>query len=162
MPIFATAGAKFYIGPAMAPVYGSALTASNFSAVDEEDWVQVEPLETIGTFGDSAEEVSWTSIGDARTHKLKGARDAGSLELVAGLDYANAGQIAMLAAEATPHSYAMKVVFNDAPPSGTPSTRRFLGIVMSASEELSEANSVAKVHFNISINSNVVRTAASA
>ena len=80
-------------------------------------------MESLGTFGDTAEEINFTSIGEERVRKVKGARNSGTLELVMGIDYADAGQIALLAAEKEIHSYAFKVVFNDAPEGGTPSER---------------------------------------
>lgn len=154
MAIFATAGSAFYIGGTLEPDYASSMSQSDFAG---ETWTQVEPLETIGSFGDTAEEVTTTLISDARVRRLKGARDAGVLELVAGLDYSDAGQLAMLDAEGMPHNYAFKVTFNDAPAGGTPSERMFVGMVMSASEQLDGANNVMKVNFRIAINSNVVR-----
>lgn len=157
MAIFATAGAKFYIGGALDPDFGEPMVAADFTG---QTWVQVEPLESIGSLGDSAEVVEFDAIGDGRKYKLKGVRDAGSLEIVAGLDYGNAGQVAMLAAEASSNNYAFKVTFNDAPAGGTPSERMFVGLVMSAAEALDQANSVMKVTFAIGVNSNVVRVAA--
>lgn len=159
MPIFATAGSKFYIGGPLSPTFGAPLTTTSFTG---QTWTQVEPLETIGSLGDSANEVTFTAIGDQRVQKLKGARDAGTLEIVAGIDYANAGQTALLAAEASPNNFAFRIVFNDAPQGGTPSERRFCGMVMSASEQLDGADNVMKVTFRVGINSNIVRIAASA
>ena len=69
-------------------------------------------------------------------------------------------QIALLAAEKTIHDYAFRVVFNDAPAGGTPSERLFIGKVMSASEQLDQANNAMKLNASIAINSNVVRVAA--
>lgn len=161
MPVFATAGATVAIGPAMAASYGAPMVLSTFTAVDADDWKKISPLESLGSFGDSAEEVSFVAVDiDSRVRKIKGARDAGTMELVAGLNYADPGQLAMLAAEATPNSYAFRVTFNDAPVGGTPSERFFVGIVMSASEQLDGANSVMKVNFKVAIQSNVVRKAA--
>lgn len=157
MPIFTTAGSKVYIGGVLAPNFGAPLTTATFTG---QTWVEVRPLENIGSFGDTANEVTFNAISDARVRKMKGSRDAGVLELVAGIDYADAGQTAMLAAEASPNSFAFKIVFNDAPPSGTPSERYFVGLVMSAAEQLDGADNVMKVNYRVAVNSNVVRVAA--
>lgn len=157
MPIFATAGAKFYIGGPLEANFSAPLNAASFAG---QTWVEVNPLENIGSFGDTANEVAFTAIGDSRTRKLKGARDAGTLELSAAIDYADAGQVAMLAAEASPNSFAFRVVFNDAPVGGTPSERLFVGLVMSAAEQLDGADNIMKVSFRVAVNSNVVRVAA--
>ena len=82
--------------------------------------------------------------------------------LFLGAPVANAGQTALLAAEASPNNFAFRIVFNDAPQGGTPSERRFCGMVMSASEQLDGADNVMKVTFRVGINSNIVRIAASA
>lgn len=157
MAIFTTAGAKVYIGGVLAPNFGSPVTTTTFTA---QTWAAIEPLENIGSLGDTSNEVTFNAIADARIHKLKGSRDAGTLEMVAGIDYGNAGQIAVLAAEASPSSYAFRIVFNDAPPSGTPSERLFIGMVMSAAEQLDGADNVMKLNIRVGINSNIVRIAA--
>ncbi len=159
MAIFTTAGSKFYIGGPLDPNYSEALIESDFTG---QVWTEVAPLESIGSFGDTANEVTFTSIGEGRVNKLKGSRDAGVIELVAGLDYGDSGQTAMLAAEATPNSYACRVVFNDAPLGGSPSQRLFVGMVMSAAEQLDGADNVMKVNFRVAVNSNIVRIAAEA
>ncbi|GAA5664511.1 hypothetical protein Brsp07_03003 [Brucella sp. NBRC 14130] len=153
MSIFATAGAKLFIGTALAS------KATDFVAADftSQAWVQINNCENIGSFGDTAEEIKFNDIGKGRTQKLKGTRDAGSMAIVCGIDYADPGQIALLAAEKSIHDYAFKVEFNDAPEGGTPSQRMFVAKVMSAAEALDEANNVMKLNSSLGINSNIVR-----
>ncbi|MGB5903498.1 MAG: hypothetical protein WBH00_11630 [Xanthobacteraceae bacterium] len=155
MPIFATAGAKLYIGTALA-AKNSDFVEADFSAIT---WKEITPMETIGSLGDTASEITFEGIGNARTQKLKGTRNAGNMECVAGIDYADEGQIAVLAAEKTPYDYAFKLVFNDAPSGvgATPSERKFVAKVMSAAEALDAANNVMKMNFTLAINSNIVR-----
>ena len=156
MPIFATAGAKLYIGTALAAKNGDFVEA-DFTSVT---WTQINPMESIGSLGDTASEITFDGISNARTQKLKGVRNAGNMECVAGIDYADDGQIAVLAAEKTPYDYAFKLAFNDAPPGvgSTPSERKFIAKVMSAAEQLDTASSVMKFNFTLGINSNIVRT----
>ncbi|SFP62769.1 phage tail tube protein [Tranquillimonas alkanivorans] len=155
--IFATNGAKLYISdsaqntePADATTYG-ALT-----------WTEIKEVESLGSFGDTAEEITFTSISDARTRKVKGARNAGTLEVVMGQDYSDAGQAALIAAEKEIHDYAFKVVFNDAPDGGTPSERYFIAKVGSASEALDTANSVMKLNVSLLVDSKITRVDAAA
>ncbi len=153
MGLYATAGSKLFIGTVLAS------KATDFVAADftSQAWVQINNCENIGSFGDNAEEIKFNDIGMARIRKLKGTRDAGTMNVVCGIDYADPGQIALLAAEKSIHDYAFKVEFNDAPEGGTPSQRMFIAKVMSAAEALDEANNVMKLNSSLGINSNIVR-----
>lgn len=133
------------------------LSVSDFSG---ETWVQIKELETIGAFGDQSEAITFATIERAREQTIKGTRNAGTMELVAGIDYADAGQLALIAAEKQNGNYAFKIEFNDAPSGGTPSERYFAGVVMSAGEALDNANNVMKLNSSVAINSNIVRVAA--
>lgn len=156
MAFFVTAGSKIYIGG----VHPLASTDLNLASFALETWTQIKGVETISTFGASASAVEFTNIEDARKLTGKGARDSGSIDLDVGLDYADAGQLALVAAEATKDNFAFKIEFNDAPAAGTPSARYFVGPVMSATENLDSVNAVMKLNASIVINSNVVRVAA--
>jgi hypothetical protein len=82
------------------------------------------------------------------------------MEIVCGIDPNDPGQQAVIAAEKEIHDYAFKLVFNDAPPGGTPSERYFIAKVMSQSEQYDQATSVMKLNISLGVNSNVVRVAA--
>ncbi|TGU44633.1 hypothetical protein EN788_22210 [Mesorhizobium sp. M2D.F.Ca.ET.145.01.1.1] len=113
MAIFATAGAKFYLGTTLAvdfTTYSSAL--ANFAA---DTYVEVKPMETIGDFGDTSTDVKFLGIGDSRARHLKGSSDAGVQQLIAGFDATDLGQIAVKAAKASPQDFNAKILFNDAP-----------------------------------------------
>lgn len=156
--IFATAGAKLYIGQSLAA------KTTNFVLGDfaAQSWIQVGWMENIGAFGDEAASVTFDAIEQQRTQKLKGTRNAGDMTVVCGIDYEDQGQITLRAAEATSNNYAFKVQFNDAPTGGDPSERYFIGLVMSARETLDTANNVMKLNATIGINSNIVRVSAAA
>jgi hypothetical protein len=154
--IFATAGAKIYIGNAK-DAQSDDFDASDFAG---ESWVEIPWAENIGAFGDAAASITFDAIGEGRTQKLKGNRNAGDMQLVFGIDTSAAGQTALRAAEATKDDYAFKVEFNDAPAGGgTPSIRYFIGKVMTATEVLDTANNVVKLNATVGINSNIVRVA---
>ncbi len=156
MGLYTTAGSKLYIGGVL-DEQSADFVAGDFSG---ETWVEVTSVENLGTFGDTSQSISISIIGEARDKMFKGTRNAGNMEVVAGIDYADAGQIAVIAAEKTPYNYAFKVEFNDAPSGGTPSSRLFIAKVMSASEALDGANNVMKMNSTLAINSNIVRVAA--
>lgn len=157
MPIFTTSGSKVFIG-GVKNAQSTDFIASDFTS---ESWVEITSLESIGKFGDTSVETTFDDIGAARTKKLKGNRNAGNLEMVVGIDYSDAGQLALLAAEKTPYDYAFKVEFNDKPSGSSPtnSTRLFVGKVMMAEEVLDTANNVMKLNGTLSVNSNIVRVA---
>lgn len=158
MPIFTTAGAKLFIGMVLQP------KTADFVALDfqPQTWIEIAPLEGLGTLGDAAEAVTFTSLSNSRRMKIKGARDAGTVEVVAGLDYSDPGQIALLAAEKSKHNFAFKIVLPDAPEGGTPSERLFIAMVMSATEAYEQADNVMKLNASLGVNSNVVRVNAAA
>lgn len=154
--LFATAGSKLYIGAALA-FAGTDLVAADFAA---QVWTQVKGKTDLGSAGDTSQLITSEHIDEARTRKLKGTRNAGSMSVVCDLDYSDAGQLAVIAAEKTKESYAIRLVFNDAPSGGTPSERLFVAFVMSAAETYSQANSVQQLNATLEIDSNIVRVAA--
>lgn len=156
MTIYASAGAKLYIGTTKEQKSGDFVLA-DFSAANAATWKQVKEIEALGSVGDTSEAIAFTAIDDARTRKLKGPRDAGTMEIVCGIDAEDEGQQAIIAAEKTIFDYEFRLVLNDAPPGGTPSERLFIAKVMSQSEQYDQANSVMKLNISLGVNSNVVR-----
>ncbi|MFK5173523.1 hypothetical protein ACI3QN_13500, partial [Propionibacterium freudenreichii] len=76
-------------------------------------------------------------LGDGRSKKFKGQRNAGTMSVVCGLDDADAGQILLRAAEKdnTTGDFHFKVVFDNKITSGGVNASRFFsGKVMSARE----------------------------
>lgn len=161
MAFFSTAGSKVSIGTAL-PIKSADFVAADFTAIVYQ---AIGGLEAIGSVGDASEAITQELISEARIKTMKGTRNAGTMELVMAIDYADAGQLALIAAEKTTYDYAFKIEFNDKPSSGAApknSTRQFIGKVMSAVEALDTANNVMKMTVSIAVNSNIVRTDASA
>ena len=157
MPIFAAAGSRFFIGDAAIDDKDTDFELADFATVT---WVEVSPIETIGTVGQEASEITFDSLNRKRTTVMKGTRRAPNLEVTAGLDYNNTGQAKLLEAEGSDRNYPIRVVFNDAPATGlapTPSERMMIGLVMSVGEQVDDANSVMRLSCTIGVNSNVVR-----
>lgn len=112
MTIFATAGSHFLIGGALAQ------RATDFVAADfaSQTWTEIHGLEGLGSLGDTSEVITFDGIEGNRRVKMKGTRDAGTMEVVCAIDAADAGQTAVIAAERTPHDFAFRLILNDAPP----------------------------------------------
>ena len=155
MTIYATNGAKLFVGGPLA-AKGSDFVIADFSS-QTALWKEVGETEGLGTVGDTAAEISFDSISAGRTRRLKGTRNAGTMEVVCGIDYEDEGQQALIAAEKTIHDYAFKLELNDAPVGGTPSERYFVAKVASVAEALDTANSVMKLNTSLWVNSNVVK-----
>jgi hypothetical protein len=151
MTVNTASGAKLFIGgttPAATLVAFAALT-----------WVEVGEIEDLGELGDESESVEFVALSDARKRKLKGPRDAGSMQVQCGDDPLNAGQIAMVAAEASPLAYNFKVVLNDAiTVGGVGSNQYFRGKVFSKRRNVGQANNVVKRTFNIGVDTVVLET----
>lgn len=152
MPVFATNGATIAI-------CATAQTSepANAAAYQALTWINIGEVESLGSFGDTSAEVEFIAIDQGRAKRLKGSRNAGALELVCGIDYADAGQSALLDAEASINDFAFRVLFNDAPEGGTPSERYFLAKVGSASEQLDSADSVMKLNAALWLNTAITR-----
>lgn len=153
MTIYATNGAKLHIGGVLNQ------KATDFEVADfsAQVWAEIGETENLGTVGDEAAEITFDSISANRTRRLKGTRNAGTMELVCGIDPEDAGQIALVAAEKTIHDYAFRITFNDAPTGGSPSVRYFIAKVATAAEALDAANNVMKLNATLWVNSNIVR-----
>ncbi|KQZ50732.1 hypothetical protein ASD54_11025 [Rhizobium sp. Root149] len=160
MTVFSTAGSKLFIGGSIDQKTGD-FVANDFTS---QVWTEITPIESLGTIGDSAQAITMSVIGNSRLLKAKGTKDAGDMQIVAGVDYADAGQIALLAAAKSQHNFAFKIQFNDAPEGAdsTPSSRMFIALVMSANEELAAADNFMKLNATLAINSNIVRVNAAA
>lgn len=153
MTISAASGSVFSLG--------TTALAANLTAFQADTYTDVGQIEDLGEFGDQAEEITFASLSDGRMQKLKGVRDAGTMTVVVGSDDADAGQTAMLAAEADTLDYNVRVTLNDKITSGgTPSVHYFHAKVMSRRTTVGTANNVVKRTFNVGINSAITSVAA--
>ena len=92
---------------------GTTVAAENLSQFLSDSYTLIGETEDLGEFGDEAEEVTFASLADGRLRKLKGVRNAGTMALIVGDDPADAGQSALIVAEASVLDYNFKVVLND-------------------------------------------------
>lgn len=164
MAINKTAGARFYIGPTLVPATVKAMddaaAKTYFEAIIEGDWTEVEEIESFGDLGDMSQPINFTAVKDGRVNKLKGPRDAGTMQIVVGVDELDAGQVALVAAEKTNFNYAFKIVYDDARTEAySPTTDYFGGLVMSRAKHIGGASDVTKRTFEVAVNTQIVTDA---
>lgn len=159
MALYPVAGCKFYISTDPFPEQSDDVTEADFAAVV---WIEVGKWTSMGPFGDSAQLITTDLIGEGRTKKMKGTKNAGSMANVFAIDNTDPGQIKMLEASETLNNYAFQVELNDADglTGSENSLRQFYGLVMSAQEAGGGANTVQTVNATVEINSNIVAIAA--
>jgi hypothetical protein len=156
--LFPTLGSKIFLGGILAAKQSDFVEADFAS----QTWVEIGWLENLGSIGDESADNTFDSINRERTFHTKGTRNAGTQDLVFGLDPSDAGQIALIAAEKTRFNYAIKVELNDTPQGvgATPSQRLYIAQVSLARTQLDTANNVTRLLSRLIINSNIVPVAA--
>ena len=110
--VYSVAGCKFYIGSAPVNLPDDDVEEADFSAVT---WVEVDNYETAGNAGDTAQTNDTNLINRRRTVTQKGSRKAPTRSDNFAFKRSDAGQLAMIAAEATDYNYPFRVDLNDAP-----------------------------------------------
>ncbi|MEY9719761.1 hypothetical protein ABIA22_002251 [Sinorhizobium fredii] len=111
--IYPVAGAKIYIGPAVTDVPDDVdMIESLFTSVS---WTQIKGWQTMGAIGDAAALITESIIDAGRDIKTKGTRNAGSMQNSFTIQPSDAGQLALIAAEASSSNFPFKMLFNDAP-----------------------------------------------
>ncbi|KQW79714.1 hypothetical protein [Brevundimonas sp. Root1279] len=135
-------GTTIAIGPSTASDDASTITALT-------PYVDIAKVETIPEFGPSAATITFTGL-DGKVIKRKGARDAGDIVVTFANVPGDAGQEAMIAAEASKLKYAFKITAADEPDEdGTPSTFYLIGLVNTNKVNVGQSNAVNKRSFSI-------------
>lgn len=158
--VSASSGTRVFIGPevSLSTFAGmdEAAAVANFEAIIEGDWTEINPVESLGEFGDQASQITFVSLKDGRVRKLKGPKDAGTLAIVCGYNGEDEGQLAAKAAEGSPSNFRFRVILNDEPTSEySPSSFYFAGQVMSRAVNVADANAATKRTFNVGISTPV-------
>lgn len=152
MDLKSGSGSKIYIGTT---------TAADTEALFEADtYALIGVVETRGEYGDEAQEITFTALEDGRVRKSKGARDSGSLAITCGRDPDDAGQTALIAAEATSDAYNFKIERDDqiTPTTGNPTTEYVRAFVLSAKRGEASSNAIETLTFNLSLDSAIITT----
>ena len=116
-------------------------------------WVEVDGWETCGAIGDTAAAITTSLINTSRDVKQKGTNNAGTWENGFANIPDDAGQLAMIAAQATKSNYAFKVEWSSG------EEWLLIGLVMSKGKAGGGANTVDMRNFTVEINSNIVEVA---
>lgn len=151
MAISVAAKSKIYIGTTKA--------TSVVSDYTTDTWTEVGQVEDIGEFGDKAEEIKFTALADSRVRKLKGARDAGTLEVTVARDSTDAGQDALRAASAADVGYNFKIVLNDKIATSG-SIFYFKALVNGSPIKLGDVNAVIRQVFSLAVSSDILEVEA--
>ena len=154
--IITASGTRFYIGVASTSTID---TVEEFEATS--GWTELGLIESLGEYGDQANEVTFAAIGDARVRRSKGARDAGMIAVTCAHDPLDTGQAAMEVAEATNNNYQFKVVLPDGPAGYSDTIQYFRGLVMSKRLNVGTNDNVVRVVYNVGINSEIFENPAS-
>lgn len=158
MALFPVAGCKFYISTNIFPEQSADVVAGDFTSVV---WIEVKKWTSMGAYGDSAQLITTDLIGEGRTKKQKGTKNAGSMANVFATDTTDAGQQKMLVAAQSYDNYAFKIEMNDKGALTNNSIREFYGLVMQAQQAGGGANTIQSLNATVEINSNIVAVAAS-
>jgi hypothetical protein len=152
MAVVTASGTQVFIGAAVQQI--EADTLIEFQAMS--NWTLNGEVESVGEFGDQANDVTFASLGDARVRHAKGARDAGTMALVCGHDPTDVGQIAVDAAEQTKSNFAWRVILPDAPTGTFQNTvYYFRGLVASRRKNIGSNDNIVRVNFNVLVNSEI-------
>lgn len=138
------------------PVQNAAMVAQ----FESDSYVEVGEVEDLGEFGDEAELVPFASLQDGRVRKYKGTRDAGTMPITTGHDPTDEGQAALVAAEASPLDFNIKIVLNNATTLGGDGEVNYMfGKISSKRKNVGTANNIVRKSFNAAINSPIVEIA---
>lgn len=153
MAIGTAAGTKFYIGPAIVP----GAEPANVAAYKALTYVEIGEVEDGGTFGDSASDVTFASLGDSRMRHLKGVFDAGAFDLVVGADAQDAGQTALGVALYDRRDFAVKVEYDDELTTGGTGTIEFFSAkVMGGARQVGSVDNVIRRTYSLGINTPIL------
>ena len=153
MAIKTASGTRMWIGPAIDP---DNATLASLKAISSAAWVEIKKVESFGDYGDENSSVSFSEVGRGRVEKAKGQADAGTMAVTVGVVQGDAGQAAMVDAQASKSNFAFRIETPDAPIDGEPNTIEYFGgLVMSKRKSVGTTDNVLKRTFNIGINSEI-------
>ena len=132
-------------------------SGATLSGGGSNGWLEVKQLESLGEFGDSASNVTFSDISKGRVTKKKGTKDAGNMSVIVGFDARDPGQIAMQAAEGTSFDYAFKLVAADQRlETDSPSIFYFNALVETSKNNFGTSNNVVKTTFTLAVNTAII------
>lgn len=148
------AGTLFAVGPVLSADLPKA-TADALTLLKGLTYATVGEVENLGDYGDERSDVTFTGLAAARVSHHKGAADAGTMTVPVALDNADAGQIAMVAAQKYNgrYNHPFKVTYPDG------SVDYFVGKVMSIKKTNIQNSDVLRRNYTVGINSEIFEVA---
>jgi hypothetical protein len=154
MAVNTSLGIRIYLGTTTA--------ATNQTEYEADSYTEIGEVENHGEFGDVFNPVTFSNLKDGRVRKFKGTRDAGTFDLVVGMDKGDTGQAALLTAmnDTDQDDYNVKIVFTDgdadASPVVTATTVYFSAKVMSYRHQGNSADGIPRVSISLAINTGLI------
>jgi hypothetical protein len=146
-------GSKMHIAPAQAT------TPADATAYAALTWTEITLLTNIPEYGDSASIQTIDVIGDGRTRKGKGSRNAGGGDLTVLPKPSDPGQIALEAAEATQSYYPIKVTIpNRLTGGGTDQIDYFMALIAGKRQGMGGNNDFVVKRYSLEVSSAIVTT----
>lgn len=155
MTIFTATGTKIYIAPSVA---AEPADATAYAALT---WTEITNILDAGEIGDNANIVTAATLADGRVQKAKGARDAGTANLMILPKSSDAGQTALIAAQGTSNMYPFKYALNDPlNDTGVGEIHYFCAIVTGKRLQIGKNDSVLQRTVPLAVTTKVVEVAA--
>lgn len=154
MSVYTSAESKIFIG-------GVATGSEDQSAYEAKTWVEIGEVSSIGAFGDSANEITFTALSDRRVRKFKGSFNAGNIVLELGIDEDDAGQDDLRTALASDFDYCFRIDRNDNNTASPTDVTKlyFNGKVMSFEDNIGTADDITTASATIGINTEILKVA---
>lgn len=147
--LFPVAGSKIFLGPEMEDQKDDFVRA-DFPAADSSDWEEIDGWQTMGSIGETHNQITGSLINRGRDYMLKGTASVSTMDNVFVVKDDDPGQIALRAAIKSKSNFAIRILF----PTGA--ERLFIALVMSGGEQGGEANTAATMNVQLARNSNIV------
>jgi len=120
-------------------------------------WTALGEVEDAGSVGDSAADITFESLADARVRHFAGPFDAGTERVICGYDGQDTGQLAMEAGQASRLLYAFKLELKDRPSLDYSNTVKYYGArILNAGVNVGNARNVVRHEFSLGINTAVI------
>lgn len=154
MAVTGTLGARLYTSATpLSNIDGAADAIGDFQGLTIA--TECGLIENFGELGRQFETVTFVSVGEGRTRKLKGPYNDGQMQLTLGLDLSDAGQAALksYADASNQNTYPFKITLVGADASYD--TIYFGAIVTAFRTQMGAANAVVKAMLTLEINTTI-------
>ncbi|MBB4265198.1 hypothetical protein [Roseospira visakhapatnamensis] len=146
------AGAKLFIGPAVADPDAQGLTDYTGAT-----WTAIGAIQDAGELGDSHQVSTYTELDKARVKRIATFKDGGEVAITVTFEPGDAGQVALIDALGADHAY--KIELDDAGAT-SPTTFYFVGMCTANRRRLGDGSQVITRAVPIQVQSDVLEVPA--